>query len=245
MFEKKNTEPKKSNISALAHISTMSDEERIEAEAQSGDEINDVNNDGVIDAKDYMPGGKLPSEAQEETKRIEHTEPKFEIVAKPDRKTMYDFMLYHSYANVLGVLSILIGIGAIAMVIISIVQSTNGLQVILFGVVAIMFLTNSPFSLWFRAKKQSNIICDEKNTITYTFSDAGFDMSRGEVEYADFEWSHMYKVKEGKLGFYMYLEKNRAFVVPKADITGGIPEFKELLKRHVEQRLQLAEEEQK
>lgn len=241
MFEKKTTEPKKTNISALAHISTMTEEERLEAESEGSMEPGDINGDGEINAADYMPGGKRPGE-QEETKRIEHTEPMFVINARPDRKTMFDFMLYHSYANVLGILSILLGIGAIVMVVISIVQKSGSIQVGLFGIVAVMFIMNSPAGLWFKAKKQSELICDEKNTITYTFSDAGFDMSRGEKEYADFEWDHMYKVKEGELGFYMYLEKNRAFVVPKANIEGNIEDFKSLLKRHVEKRLQLAGE---
>lgn len=243
MFEKKTTETKKTNISALAHISTLSEEERLEAETEEDVSVGDINGDGEINAADYMPSGKLPHDgAESETKRIEHTEPKFVINAKPDQKTMFDFMFYHSYANVLGILSILIGLAAIGMVVFSVVQNTGTLQIILFGAVAVMFISNSPFTLWFRAKKQSDLICDEKNTITYTFSDAGFDMSRGESEYADFTWENMYKVKEGKLGYYMYIEKNRAFVVPKADLSLNETEFKALLKRHVEKRLMLAEE---
>lgn len=243
MFEKKKTEPVKSNISALAHISTLSDEEKAKAEEESlQTEIEDVNGDGRIDAKDYLPGGEVPASAGGKAKRMNHSEPSIVVSARPDQKTMYDFMLYHSYANVLGVLSILIGIGAIVMVIMSITTKADKFQTILFAVVAIMFLSNSPLTLWFRAKKQSAIISDEKNVIMYTFSDEGFDMSRGENEYADFGWDHVYKVKEGKLGFYIYLERNRAFVVPKENIEEGTEAFEELLKRHVTKRLLLASE---
>lgn len=242
MFERKTDKQGKSNISALAHINTMTEEERLEAEAQESEGVGDVNGDGEVNVADYMPEGRMPQESGSKVKRIEHTEPKFTIVAKPDRTTMFRFMVYHSYANLLGVLSVLIGIGAITMVVISIVQKAGSLQIILFGIVAVMFISNSPLGLWFKAKKQSAIISDEKNAITYTFSDEGFDMSRGEDEYADFEWSHMYKVKEGELGYYMYLEKNRAFVVPKADLEAGSEaEFRSLLKRHVEKRLELTD----
>ena len=236
MFGKQEPETKKVNISELAHITTLSEEEREELETS-----------GEVQAEDATQAVFTGSEAAngtgdaKEIKRIEHTGTVYSFAAKPDRRTMYDFMMYHSYVNVLGVISILIGIGAITMVVISLVQKTDLLQIILFLAVAVMFLSNSPITLWFKAKKQSDLISAEENTITYTFSDAGFDMSRGTDEYADFEWNHMYKVKEGTRGFYMYIEKNRAFVIPKEDVT-DMDGFKALLKAHVEKRLILNEE---
>ena len=238
------TTKKKSSISEIAHISTLSEEELKEAAAESEyagsySEIEDE--DEKQSAADYMPHGSAQETAAKK-KRIEHTEPSFVFEAKPDRKCMYEFMFYHSYMNVMGAVSAVLGIAAIVFVIIGIVQKYDLIQIVLFGAIAAMFLANSPLTMWFKAKKQSDLICDPKNTITYTFSDEGFDMARGTDEYADFSWDKMYKVKEGKTGFYIYIARNRAFVIPKEAVLDK-PGFKSLLKRHVQQRLLLAREE--
>lgn len=230
---------KKTDISRLAHISTLTEEELAESEDTA---VENIEEDKSV--SDYMPGANKEVEDNAPV-RLEHSDPCFKAASKPDHKTMFDFMMYHSYANVAGVLSVAIGIGAITMVILGLINKADTLQIVLFAAVAVMFVANSPLTLWFKAKKQAALISEEMNTITYTFSDTGFDMSRGDKEYADFEWSHMYKVKEGENAFYMYLEKNRAFVVPKKDIEGGVEGFKELLKRHVDKRLKLIDGEQK
>lgn len=227
---------KKVNISDIAHIATLSEDEIAEAEnsAEDMEDGEEVSNYGV-------PGTNESAAA--EKKRLEHTEPVYRIAARPDHKGMFDFMMYHSYCNVLGIISVLLGLAAIAMVVISVVREAGALEIVMFAVVAAMFLANSPLTLWFRAKKQAATISDEANVITYTFSEVGFDMSRGENEYADFKWSDMYKVTEGKSGMYMYLERNRAFLLPKKDID-NLDGFKKLLTAHVEKRLKLRGEEQ-
>lgn len=236
MFNSNKETPKKSNISELAHISTLSEEELLEADREA---TGDANSDGVVDAHDYMPKG---SEAfEKEPRKLNHTEPVFTVQPKPDVKSMYDFMLYHSYWNVMGVLSLAIGAVAMVMLIMSIADHAEPLQIGMFAVVVAIFLGNSPLTLWFRAKKQAKIICEPENLITYSFSEAGFDMTRGE-EYADFSWNNAYKVKEGRNGFYIYLEKNRAFVVTKADMSFDIGAFRSLLKSNVAKRCYLDEQ---
>ena len=237
---------KKRGISELAHISTLTEEELREAEeeaeaVEAGFDTDDDETEEKTSVADYMP--EAVAAKTEPKKRIEHTEPSYVIAAKPDQRCMFEFMFYHSYMNVMGALSAVLGIAAIVFVVIGLVQGYSTIQVVLFGAIAVMFLANSPFTLWFKAKKQSELICDPKNTITYTFSDEGFDMARGTDEYADFSWDKMYKVKQGKSGYYMYIARNRAFVLPcdaVIDKTG----FESLLKRHVdEKRLKLKKEE--
>ena len=234
---------KRSSISELAHISTLTAEEMAEEEtAGIDDEVGAGESDDAEDNKsaaDYLPAGMQAKEA-EPVKRMEHTEPSFTIAATPDEQTMFEFMLYHSYANVMGVLSVILGLGAIVMVVVGIIAKFSAIQIVLFGAIGAMFLANSPITLKRRARKQAEAMKDPKNTITYTFSDEGFDMARGEKEYADFKWERIYKIKEGKNGFYMYLERNRAFVIPVNAIV-GVTEFRALLKRHVTKNISLNE----
>lgn len=236
------TNKKKSSISELAHINTLSPEEMAGEEEEilgnTGSSAPEGEEEGRS-AKDYMPAGMQAKEAAK-VKRMEHTEPSFVISATPTEQTMFEFMLYHSYANVMGVISVILGLGAIVMVVVGIIFKYSALQIVLFGAIGAMFLANSPITLKRRARKQAEMLRDPKNTITYTFSDEGFDMARGENEYADFSWDRIYKIKEGKSGFYMYLERNRAFVIP-TEAVAGVTEFRSLLKRHVTQRLSLLE----
>ena len=237
---------KKRGISELAHISTLTEEELREAEeeaeaVEAGFDTDDDETEEKTSVADYMP--EAVAAKTEPKKRIEHTEPSYVIAAKPDQRCMFEFMFYHSYMNVMGALSAVLGIAAIVFVVIGLVQGYSTIQVVLFGAIAVMFLANSPFTLWFKAKKQSELICDPKNTITYTFSDEGFDMARGTDEYADFSWDKMYKVKQGKSGYYMYIARNRAFVLPCDEVIDKTG-FVSLLERHVdEKRLKLKKEE--
>ena len=226
------------SISELAHISTLSEEELAESadeEVLNAEETDEEENE----VRDYMPQG-MQKEA-EKIKRLVHSEPSFRVDARPDEQTMYEFMLYHSYMNVMGMISIALGLGAVVMVVIGILQGYSTIQIVLFAAIAVMFIANSPVTLKRRARKQSEMLSDPKNMITYTFSDEGFDMARGENEYADFAWDRIFKVKEGKHGFYIYLERNRAFVIPSSALY-DVSAFKALLKRHVTKRLFFAGE---
>ncbi len=215
----------------MAHKTFLSSEEMDESVegAVTGTE------GGEQSVEAYMPAGMHEKETAK-VKRMEHSEPSFTVSPTPDEETMYEFLFYHSYKNVMGIMSIVLGLGAVVMVIIGLIMSFTPIQIVLFGVIALMFVTNSPLTLKRRARKQVEMLADPKNTITYVFSDEGFDMSRGDNEYADFKWERLCKVKEGKHGFFMYLERNRAFVIP----TGSLEDpdgFRALLKRNVTGKL--------
>ena len=233
---------KKVSISEMAHIGVLSEEERRtleETEASAGSVSDDESGEGLNGrgAEAYMPAGMHEQETAK-IKRMEHGEPSFTVTASPDEQTMYEFLFYHSYMNVMGIMSVVLGLGAIVMVIVGLIMHFTTIQIVLFGVIALMFLTNSPITLKRRARKQVEMLADPKNKITYIFSDEGFDMSRGDSEYADFKWERLCKVKEGRHGFFMYLERNRAFVIP-ADSLEDVESFKALLKRRVTGKLLL------
>ncbi len=233
---------KKVSISEMAHIGVLSEEERRtleETEASAGSVSDDESGECLTGrgAEAYMPVGMHEKETAK-VKRMEHSEPSFTVSPTPDEETMYEFLFYHSYKNVMGIMSVVLGLGAVVMVIIGLIMSFTPVQIVLFGVIALMFVTNSPLTLKRRARKQAEMLADPKNTIAYVFSDEGFDMSRGDNEYADLKWERLCKVKEGKRGFFMYLERNRAFVIP-ADSLEDVEGFKALLKRRVTGKLLL------
>jgi hypothetical protein len=68
--------------------------------------------------------------------------------------------------------------------------------------------------------------------ITYTFSDAGFDMKRMK-EYAPYKYDRIMKVVCGKTAYYVYLGKMRAFLCPKADLGANEETFLQLIRENV------------
>ncbi len=246
-------EGQKRSIAELAHISTLSEEEEeeLQREAGSGEDTYDgtdgyhgYNGDGSGEEGGEGDGApETPAYLKKEEKpRMQHTDPAFTVTAKPDAKSMFDFMMYHTYHNIAGIASVLIGVGAIVALIFNIINKGELLVTVLLAVVIAMFLSNSPITIWYRAKKQAETIADSANTITYTFSSAGFDMTRGK-DYAAYEWNRVERIIEAERSFYFYLSKNSAFVLPKEDLMGNESGFKRILENCDAKQLKLRKDE--
>ena len=223
-------EKKKSfSISELAHLQTLSEEETEEANEQA-----EAAESGEATAA-YMP----VTEEEKEPAKLEHKGQVFTADVKPSARDTYGFMFYHTYMNLMGVFAVLVGIAAIVMVVIS-VMDKEIFQIILFSLAALIFIVNSPISLYMRAKKYAKSCELPENHTVYRFSDTGFDVQRGEDTYKAFEYKQISKIHEGRTGFYIYFAKSSAFLVTKADIEGGtLSEFRKLLAQNVTGKLSL------
>ena len=230
-------ETKKSfSISDLAHMSTLSEEEAEDARAQAEAIENGESTEGSqIDVTAGVPG----AEQEKEPEKLVHKGQIFTADVKPTARDTYGFMFYHTYMNLMGVFAVLVGIAAIVMVVIS-VMDKEIFQIILFSLAALIFIVNSPISLYLRAKKYAESCKLPENRTVYRFSDAGFDVQRGEDTYKAFDYGKITKCHEGRSGFFIYFAKSSAFLVTKADIEGGtLDEFRSLLAQRVTGKLSL------
>ncbi|MCR5329900.1 MAG: YcxB family protein [Lachnospiraceae bacterium] len=234
-------EGQRKSIADIAHMTTISEEEAGEmmkdeaTEEEAGEgytDFGEADSDGTgaddagdAEDKEYTQGVFAK---KEEKPRMEHSEPAFTVTARPEAKEMFDFMMYHTYHNPAGLLSVLIGIGAIVALVFNLINKGGTMVTVLLGVIIVMFLANSPIAIWYRAKKQAELISDSANTITYTFSSVGLDMSRGS-EYAAYDWSRIEKIIEVKDCYYFYLTQNSAFVLPKGNLAGNEAGFKGII----------------
>lgn len=235
-------ETKKSfSISELAHMTTLSEEETEEA-AEQAESIEESGDDAVVSYEAVPEEEKKPVE-------LEHYGQTFTVDVKPTARDTYGFMFYHTYMNLMGLFAVLVGIAAIVMVVIS-VMDKEIFQIVLFSIAALIFIVNSPISLYLRAKKYAESCKLPENRTIYRFSDAGFDVRRGVIDdseeasgekiYKSFAYKNITKCHEGRTGFYIYLAKNTAFLITKADIEGGsLAEFRSLLAQRVTGKLSL------
>ncbi|MBO4496979.1 MAG: YcxB family protein [Lachnospiraceae bacterium] len=230
-------ETKKSfSISELAHMNTLSEEETEEA-AEQAESIEESGEEAVSYAA-------VPEEEKPPVE-LEHQGQTFTADVKPTARDTYGFMFYHTYMNLMGLFAVLVGIAAIVMVVIS-VRDKEIFQIVLFSIAALIFIVNSPISLYLRARKYAESCKLPENRTIYRFSDAGFDVRRGEEIYKSFPYKNITKCHEGRTGFYIYLAKNTAFLITKADIEGGsLTEFRSLLAQRVTGKLSLKYDKEK
>ena len=235
-------ETKKSfSISELAHMNTLSGEDSEEA-AEQAESIEESGENAAVSYEAVPEEEKKPVE-------LEHYGQTFTADVKPTARDTYGFMFYHTYMNLMGLFAVLVGIAAIVMVVIS-VMDKEIFQIVLFSIAALIFIVNSPISLYLRAKKYAESCKLPENRTIYRFSDAGFDVRRGVMDdseeasgekiYKSFAYKNITKCHEGRTGFYIYLAKNTAFLITKADIEGGsLAEFRSLLAQRVTGKLSL------
>lgn len=241
-------ETKKFSLNEIAHMKTVTDDEIEKAYNDSqgivtdydGSEDDEAEGIAAEDIREDIVATEAFGKKKEKVpEKLAHTDNLITAEAKPTTDDMYRFMLYHSFMNATGVIALLIGAIAITMVVVSIIDR-NILQIVLFSVAALLFLLNSPLSYYFKAKKNSVELCKPENMMTYNFSDAGFDISFSNDNYYPFKWEDVTKLHEGKTGFYVYTGKNRAFMVPKADLTGGnVDDFRTMAGKNVTGKLSL------
>jgi hypothetical protein len=101
------------------------------------------------------------------------------------------------------------------------------------------------FILFGTVSWKANRIYKSKNNLkqkqVYTFKDDGLYLA-SQTNNGRVKWSDIFKVEEGKNGFYIYIAKNRAFIIPKSAFGGGayVEYFKGILKASIGNRARLS-----
>lgn len=222
-------EQQKRSFSDIAHMSTLKP-------GEADDDELEVTED--TEAMDESTEAEEAEETVEEEAavemRVEHTEPKYSIQPTPSEKEMVEFLVRHTYCNAAGVAAILLALGAIALVIFNVVRGSNSILAIVLGVIVLFLICNGAFTVVKKAKTYARDLAENPaHRITYTFSDAGFDLERGS-EYAGHEWSDTGNILESSTCYYFYIGKTQAFAIPKAQLGDDEQSFRRMVIAHVD-----------
>lgn len=159
---------------------------------------------------------------------------KVNINVKMTVKAMFEFLLYHNYANVPGFSGFLLGFVCLAL-------GANALgkgdsrQIFLFFFLALMILIVNPIMLWTKAAKQVKTIPMFQEPISYEFSDEGIVISQKDVS-EKLVWDNVAKVVEVKNVYVIFISRVRAFILTKESVEGGTEQFKEIVRGNLEAR---------
>lgn len=146
-------------------------------------------------------------------------------------KIMYDFLLFHNYTSVHGLVGIALGLGVIGLFIFNPgeVQESIRLIYLVFG---IFFLIYLPLSLYMKAKKQVILTPMFKKPLEYIMSDTGITILQEDAQ-AEIKWEELLKIRESRKSIIIYAAKNRALILPLDSIKGQHDSVSRLINEHM------------
>lgn len=130
-------------------------------------------------------------------------------------KDMYRFLLHHGYSGISGVINLLITVGAIALLILGVGDTTTAKVMLV--IVALLFSVINPVYLYYKAAKQVKLTPMFAKPLDYLINEEGITVSQGEEQLL-IEWKDLRRAVETNKDFYIYLSLTRAYIFPKTAV---------------------------
>ena len=150
---------------------------------------------------------------------------------KMTEEYMSDFMLYHNYTHLSGILGAAIGVAAIGFAVFNFINGDAqkaGLALIM----ALFFLVVTPRTMKQRAKLQVQNSKMFQQPLEYEFNEEGIVVKQGEVEAAT-AWGECSKVVSTKKSVIVYITRVRALIFPKASMGEQYAEAVQMIRSHM------------
>lgn len=153
------------------------------------------------------------------------------ISVKMTEKYMFDFMLYHNYTSMSGLMGAIAGVLCLAVF----VQNTlkGDMQSSLVWLMcAILFLVISPYTMKTRAKAQIQNTEMFQKPLEYEFTEEGI-VIRQDGQEAINEWSAFTKAVSTQKSVILYLGRVRALIFPKECMGEQYEEVLKMIHTHM------------
>lgn len=144
-------------------------------------------------------------------------------------KELMSFKLYHNYHSVSGIASLLFGIIAIIICVVSINQ-VNVSYTLMMGFFGIFFTIYTPIGMYLKVRKQTRNIQAFAEPVKYTVTDDKIELSQGEVR-EELLWDDIYAIKCTGKNLILYITSVRANIIPLTCIGDGAEQFFEIAER--------------
>lgn len=153
------------------------------------------------------------------------------INVKMTEEYMYDFMLYHNYTHMSGLMTALAGVLCLAVFIQNLMDGEMQSSVI-WLMCAILFLIISPSSM--KAKANSQVRHTEmfQKPLEYEFSETGIMVRQDELE-ATTKWEDVTKAVSTQKSVILYLGRVRALILPKKCMEEKYEEVLKMIHTHM------------
>ncbi len=132
-----------------------------------------------------------------------------EFEVKMKSSDLYDYMLFHTYSGLSGIVGTIIGI----LLIVNFFFSGAVISVI-FGAIILLYL---PWTLFLKAQMQMQHTPAFQNPLHYKMTEEGIEISQGE-EIQRQAWTDMTKAVSTRNSIIVYTSKINASIFPRRDL---------------------------
>lgn len=151
------------------------------------------------------------------------------IEAKLTKKEMFNFMLRHNYYSLGGVCGVIISIGALVLFFANINNDKiNNAYKIALLFVGVLFIVVQPIMLYIKSCKQVKNSGSINKPLVYEFNDREFTISMDEESVSQ-SYADILKVISTRLSVIIYINRYRAFILPKSCIGENLENLKKLI----------------
>ena len=154
------------------------------------------------------------------------------INVKMTEEYMYDFMLYHNYTHMSGLMTAIAGVLCLTVFVQNIMKGEIQSSAI-WLMCALLFLVISPSSMKAKAKNQVNHSGMFQKPLEYEFAENGITVRQDELE-ATTKWEEITKAVSTQKSVILYLGRVRALILPKAYMGGQYEEVVRMIHTHIE-----------
>lgn len=144
---------------------------------------------------------------------------------------MYDFMLYHNYTHMIGLMSTIAGVLCLA-VFIQDIMNGNMQSSAVWLMCAILFLVVSPSSMKAKARSQVNNAEMFQKPLEYEFTEEGITVRQDEAK-AETKWEEVTKAVSTQKSVILYLGRVRALILPKECMGDRYEEVLTVIHTHI------------
>lgn len=153
--------------------------------------------------------------------------------AKITERDLFRYNIHHAYTSMQGIFSVIVSVLIFAVWIMRF-DTLSQTYLVLYPVIAILFLIYIPINLKLKSKQQ---ILQEvfSYPLNYEFTETGIVISSPVAdEPAELPWKYIYKIVTWKEYLLIYSNRLNAYIVPRSDISSQYDEIVLYIKEHVE-----------
>lgn len=146
---------------------------------------------------------------------------------------MYDFLLYHTYTSMAGLISTILGILILGFGVNLQTQGTT--SPLIYYIAGGILIVYTPINLWLSAQRQVKLSKIYKEPITYILCEEGLVTAQNEEE-AKADWGAVQKVVSTGRSIIVYTAKNRGVILEKKAMGNAYQDVLKMISTHVEPR---------
>ena len=144
-------------------------------------------------------------------------------------KELFNFLVAHTYSSFSGYVGVVLSICALIGFGYSVDNPNMDIAYkFVLLLTGLMFTVIQPAMLYSKAKKQVKQNESINKPLEYTISHSGIRVAC-DGEYADYKWEQVMKINSTKVNVLIYVNRIRAFVLPKRELGPYMEDFKKLV----------------